>query len=107
MVNVLLLVMILIVCGIEICPISAKSLPKHACEILSDLRDKNDGMKTIALIKGESQLDTRLFSDEFLKCLPMEISIVIGNDTSEEFYHQNQHKHAAVVIMADDIDKVS
>lgn len=81
-----------------------ESLSRFTCKIVIDLHEKNNWMKTITLIKGESQLDSS-FIDEFLQCLPMEISVVI-NDGIEKVMAKNAHKYSAVVMLADTVDMV-
>lgn len=99
--------LILIFCTTKINLFSAESLPQYTCNIISDLREKNDGMKTTALIKGDSQLDST-FTDELLQCMPMEISVVsINGDKNLKILAGNSHQYSAVVMIADKVDEVS
>lgn len=78
-------------------------LPESACEIFSEVFKKEPWIKTVAIVKFKNNFDASVI-DDLVKCLPIDITVVLIDVDKFKVDRRNIRKSHYVILLLDDIN---
>lgn len=82
---------------------NSSKLPQSACKIVGDVIEKENWMKTIAILHFNDKYDAEVI-DNFAKCLPSDITVVMIDAMTYNFNLPTTHNVDYVIILADEMN---
>lgn len=81
-------------------------LAESACKIVGDVLKKENWMKTIAIVKFENNFNEKVINS-LIKCLPMEITVVLINVKNFNMNSVRIHQVAMVVMIVESYEELT
>lgn len=81
----------------------SSKIPQSACKIVSDVIEKENWMKTIAIMEFDDNFDEKLI-DKIAKCLPSKITVVMIDATTNNSNLPTIHNVDYVITVIDEFN---